>query len=216
MSRDNIPAAVDTSYDDAFVIPVWFVELDFDTDPLYLHTDLGDITTLSHTWIGTGGLGAISPIEETEEVKAVGLKLRLDMTDEAAGSIFQELTQQDFYQRECIIYTSTRDVSDGSLHGTPYEVFRGYCDVPEITAGHGVAFAELLIESEWSDGEKAFGELYSDAQLRSEYSGDTGFSFLTRLINARIGFGTSLSSNLAPGGGGRTRGAPYRGSDYDR
>lgn len=192
MSR-TIPAGIDAVLDDAFVIPVFFVHLDFDTDPLYLHTDLGDITTLSQTWTGTGGLGEISAIEETEEPKAPGLKLRLAITSEISGSIFQELTQQDYYQRPVIIYFSTRDTITGALLDTPFEIFRGKADVAEITHGLGSSYVDLVVESEWADGERANGELYSDAQLQSEYSGDLGFEFLPDLVNRRIVWGSDRS-----------------------
>lgn len=204
MSR-TIPSNVDTSLDDAFTLPVFFVELDFDTDPLYLHTDLGTITTLSHDWLGTGGLGEISPIEETEEPNAPGLKLRLQMTDESAGSIFQELTQQDFYQRPVVVYFSTRNTLTGALLDTPFELFRGKADVPEITHGEGQAFVDLIVESEWVDGEKANNELYSDAQLQAEYSGDLGFEFLPFLVNARIAFGSKRVTNIGQNTGNSIR-----------
>lgn len=202
MSRD-IPSNVDSALDDDFVIPIFFVELDFDTDPVYVHTDLGNITVLGHTWSGAGGLGEISPIEETEEVKAPGLKLRLAITDESAGSIFQELTQQDFYQREVIIYFSTRNISTGALLDDPFELFRGKADVPEIVHGERDSFAELLVESEWADGERSNGERYSDAQLQSEFSGDLGFAFLADLVNRKVVWGSDRTVSMgAPGGRG--------------
>lgn len=195
MSR-TIPSAIDGVLDDAFVIPIFFVELDFDTDPLYVHTDLGSITTLGRTWLGTGGLGEISPIEETEEQKAPGLKLRMAITSEASGSIFQELTQQDYYQRPVVIYFSTRDTITGALEASPFEVFRGKADVAEITHGFGTSYVDLLVESEWADGERANAQIYSDSQLQAEYSGDLGFEFLTHLVNAKVVWGSDRTINI--------------------
>lgn len=203
MSR-TISSGVDSTLDDAFIIPVFFVHLNFDTDPLYLHTDLGSITTLSQTWLGAGGLGQISPIEETTSGTAPGLKLRLDITDESSGSVFEELTQQDFYQRPCVVYFATRDISSGALSGTPVELFRGKCDVPEMRDG-SESYVELLIENEWIDGEQAPEVLYSDAQLQSEYSGDLGLEFLADLVNRKIVWGSDriIGSPAVIGGPGR-------------
>ncbi len=215
MSR-TIPSNTDSSLDDDFIIPIFFIELDFDTDPLYVHTDLGSITVLSKTWLGTGGLGSISPIEETEEVKSPGLKIRMQITDESAGGIFEELTQQDFYQRTAILYFSTRDISTGALKDDPFEMFRGKVDVPELTYGGGESFVELLIESEWADGEIANGEMYSDAQLQSEYSGDLGFEFLTDMVNRKVVWGSNRVVSLGNNGGGGSDGTTGRFPGFGR
>lgn len=206
MSR-TIPSNIDADLDDAFVIPVFFVELDFDTDPLYVHTDIGDITVLSHTWQGTGGLGQISQIEENASGDSPGIKLRLQLTDESSGSIFQEITQQDFYQREAIIYFSTRDISTGALSDDPFELWRGKCDVPEIHLGERNSYVDLIVESEWIDGKRSNGALYSDAQLQAEYSGDLGFKYLAAMKNAKIVWGGKKTANLGgTTGGGNTGG----------
>lgn len=204
MSR-NIPANVDADLDDAFIIPVFFVHLDFDTQALFVHTDLGDINTLGETWVGTGGLGSISQIEETSRLDAPGIKLRMQITDESAGSLYEELTQQDFYQRPVIIYFSTRDTVTGALTDTPFELFRGKMDVPELTHGETLSFADMVVESEWIDGQRANGELYSDAQLQSEFSGDLGFKYVAAMVNTKIVWGARETINLggtgnAPGG----------------
>lgn len=189
MSR-TIPATTDTSLDDDFVIPVFFVQLIFDTVPVYVHTDVGTITDSSVSpeipYLGAGGLGQISPIEETLQDRAGGIKLRLQITDETAGSIFEELTQQDFFQREAVILFATRNTITGALHDDPFELWRGRCDVPEMEHGHTLSFVDLIIENEWADGDRATNELYSDAQLQSEYSGDLGFQFLNDLVHKSV------------------------------
>lgn len=195
MSRD-IAVGIDSDLDADFVIPMFFVELDWDTDPVYLHTDIGDITVLAHTWIGTGGLGSISPIEETVEQKSRGIKMRLDLTNEAAGSIFEELTTQDYYQRTAIVYFSTRNTVTGALGADPFELFRGKCDVAEIEHGFTISHVDLLVENEWADGNRSNGELFSDAQLQSEYTGDLGFEFLNDLVNRKIVWGSERVTNL--------------------
>ena len=196
MSRD-VPTAIDLKLDDAFIRPVVFVELDFDTDPVYLHTDLGEIPTLGETWSGVGGLGGISAVEETSD-KVPAVKLRLDITDESAGSIFQELTQQDFYQRECIIYMSLRDTVLGDLVDSPFELWRGKCDIPEFHDGIE-KYVELLVESEWASGRLSNGKLYSDAQQQQDFTGDLFFEFLNDLVNKRITWGDNRPAEFGGG-----------------
>lgn len=216
VAERGFDSGLEATLDDAFVVPVFFVELEFDTDPLYLHTDLGSLTTLGHTWLGTGGLGSISPIEETEEFRAAGLKLRLDITDESSGSIFQELTQQDFYQRPVRVYFSTRDITSGALSGTPTELFRGKADVPELRDG-SETYVELLVESEWLDGKRRSNRRFSDAQLQADYSGDTGFKFLADLVNRKIVWGRDRTVSVGTGVAGRRagRGGGGRGGRFN-
>lgn len=195
MSR-TIPAAVDTSLDDRYMIPVFFAELDLDTSPAYLHTDVGDITVLSKTWLGTGGLGSISAVEETRESVAPGVKLRLQITDEAAGSIFDDFDSQDFYQRPLALYFSTRNAVTGALLADPFEYWRGRIDVAEMVHGDGAAFVEVLGESEFASGKQASGKLFSDVQLQDDFAGDLGAEFLSDMVNRRIIWGLDRIVNI--------------------
>lgn len=209
MSRD-VPAGIDADLDSYFIIPVFFVALEFDTDPLYLHTDVGEITTLGQTWLGTGGLGSISEIEETTEAAAPGLKLRLEIATEGAGSIFEELTAQDFYQREARLYFSTKDTITGLLTDDPMEIQRYKMDVPEIVYGPETAFVDLIVESEFIEGEKTNGEMYSKAQLREEHPSDEGFDYIALLAQTKIVWGGKKTARL--GGPGQGGGAPDAGN----
>ncbi len=211
MSR-TIPVNVETDLDSRHVIPIFFVQLLFDTDPLYLHTDLGDITDTSVSpeivYTGTGGLGQISPIEETLEERAPGIKLRMQITDETSGSIFQELTQQDFYQRDVVILFSTRNTTTGAVLDDPFEIFRGRADVPEMVHGHGESFVDLVVENEWADGARATNELYSDAQLQSDFPGDLGFEFLADLVNKTVPWVFNAGGVFKPKPGPPSKGLP--------
>ncbi len=195
MSR-TIPTGIDNDIDDDFVIPIFFVELDFDTDPVYVHTDVGDITVLSHTWLGTGGLGSISEITESVEPKSSGVRLRLDLTNEAAGSIFEELNSQDYYQRPVVIYFSTRNTVTGALGADPFELWRGKADVAEIEHGDTISHVDLLVENEWADANRTNGELFSNAQLQSEFAGDLGFEFLAQMVNWKVTWGSERTVSL--------------------
>ena len=195
MSRD-VPSSTDTALDDRFIIPVWFVEFDFDTAPLYVHTDVGDITVLGKTWIGTGGLGSISPLEETTEQAAPGVKFRLALTDESTGSIFEEITQQNFYQRDAIVYFAARNALTGALIDDPFELHRYKVDVPEITYGGGVSFVDVVAESEFIDGSRRNGQMYSNAQMRSEYPNDEGFKYVAALSQLKVVWGAKKTASL--------------------
>lgn len=200
MSR-TIPSTTDTALDDPFVIPVKFVAFIFDTAPLYVHTSLGNITVLGHTWMGTGGLGDISPIEETLKDGSPGVKYRFQITNEASGSMFEEITQQDFQGRDSIIYLALRDTVTGALLDDPFEIDRFKCDLPEITWGERQSYVDLIAESEWFDGKRANGSRYSDAYLQSAYAGDTGGRYFAAMKNLKITWGGKKLVTLGGIGG---------------
>ena len=183
----TVPAAIDSTLDDRFIIPVFFLHFDFDTNPLYAHTDIGSITTLSQTWLGTLGIASISAVEENDDLsRAPGLKLRLSITDESAGSLFEELTQQDWYQREVIMYFTTRNTATGALNNDPFEISRWRLDVVDLQSGHGEAFVEAVCESVWVDQKSTNNDMYTDVTLQGEFSGDLGFQYMAEIVNQPV------------------------------
>lgn len=200
----DLPAPVDANLDDETIKPVFFASFLFDTDPLYVHTELGDISTLGQTWLGTGGLGQVSEIEETSNGNP-GLKFRLDTTDESAGSIFEELTQQDYFQREVVVYFSTRDIISGALSADPTETWRGRIDYAEFTYGtegqETQSFVDVVVENEFLDGKTPLNLLYSKAQIEEEHPGDTGFDYIAALKNTKIVWGGKRTATLGNPGG---------------
>lgn len=196
MSR-TIPAGIDADLDDRFIRPVWFVALDFDTDPLYVHSDIGNISVLSQTWLGVGGLGSISPIEEEAGFSAPGLSLRFDATDDSAGSIFEELTAQNFQQRGCVVYWTLRDVSTGVLAADPFVVYRGKCDTATAQDGDGTSFVELSVEHEFLDFKRSANLWFSKAAaVNGAYSADTAFDYIAIMKNVSISWGGKLTARL--------------------
>lgn len=50
------------------------LKLEFDTDPLYLWSGLGDLSWDGHTWTGVGDLGSISNVSESSALKDSAIK----------------------------------------------------------------------------------------------------------------------------------------------
>ena len=96
MSR-TLASAVANALDDDRILPMLFVHLAFDTGPVYVHTDLGDITTLSQTWTGIGDLGKVETMTESADLRSERLQLTLTLVDETAGSIYEEASNQNFH-----------------------------------------------------------------------------------------------------------------------
>lgn len=196
MSR-TLATNTNAALSDAFIVPVFFVAIEFDSDPLYVHTDLGSITTLSQTWTGVGDLGQIGSVEENIKISPYKTNLILAIVDESATGILSESLTQNFYQRPCTIYLGARNSITGALLDDPDEIMAGKIDTMQISHGANQSFIQVTVESEMSEFEKANGELYSDTQLQSEFSGDLFFQYLERLQNYRVQWGSTTTEFLS-------------------
>lgn len=200
MSR-TLDSGFENLLDDAFLRPVWFVYLGFDSDPLYVHNDLGDITTTtpSATWTGVGDLGSIGRIEESDKLTPIKLECSLSIVDESADAILSEALTQNPYQRPATVYVSARNTVTGALVAQPVEVFAGKIDDMQLAHGFGQSAVTVRIESEAIIFEQSAGLVYSDSQLQSEYSGDLGLQYLERLKNWSVSWGSSKLVNFSAG-----------------
>ncbi len=194
----SLTAANEAILDDAFIIPVLFVNLDFDSDPLFVHTDLGTITTTTPagTWTGLADLGTIGTIQESVKPSPYKVDLVLSVVDESAGSIYNEALNQNHYQRDGTIYLGFRNAVTGAMVADPDELFHGRIDDMRVTHGGATAdapsFVTVTLESELADFKRSSGKVYSNAQLQSEFAGDTFFRHVERFVYRRVPWGSQI------------------------
>ena len=190
MSRTAFASDLDAVLDDEVIMPVLFFEPHFPTGTLYLHTDLGTITTLGNDWLGVGDLGAISNIRQDDEGKPNKVEAVMSAID---SNILDQAINQNFFEREAIIYLSARNVVTGALVQDPVEIERTRMDSIDAITGGADALVKLIMESEMIDFSQSLDLYYSDNQLQTDYSGDLLFQYLPMLKDAII--------KWTPGGG---------------
>lgn len=195
MSRD-IPSLINARLDDPFVHLVHFVHLDFDTDPIYVHTDIGNIAALGQTWLGVGDLGSIGQIEEGDDVSPYSVPLRFSINSNAAGSLRQEINTQDFYDRAAFIYAATRDLVTGALDGDPFELAVGRIDQMRVSDTSDSLHVDIIVESEMADFDQASLEYLSDASQQRRYPGDLFLQYLGVMVNKTVRWGTDETITL--------------------
>lgn len=159
-----------------------------------------DYIEIVPAWYGTGDLGSIDEIEETEEIAANAVRCRLSGID---STILDEAVNQDYYEKPARILISMRDTVTGALVANPHEVFYGKMDVMRFLYGKDQSAVEIVLESELADFDKAAMKYYSDSQLQRDYSGDLGLRYLAQLVDARIMWGKN-NATLVYAKGGRT------------
>ena len=71
--------------------PIVFYEGEFNSGTVNLWTGLGDIDWDSKTWIGTGNLFTITPLEDATDIRATGITVSLNgMSSEIVSIVLQE------------------------------------------------------------------------------------------------------------------------------
>lgn len=195
----EIPAGTDTAVEAARLAPIALVQLRFDarewTDPRWWgafrvwtgigelrwgdeyafddYTIFGDGTGWEDEeaiWYGSGDIGTISPIEETTELRAVGVTLGLsgiptDVLDIALAEEWQG-------RPGAIWFAALTD--QGVLVGEPLKVFEGLMDMMALTEGKE-AQIQLTLESELIDLERTRARRYTPGDQRSRFPDDAFF-----------------------------------------
>lgn len=186
MSR-GLTTANATAAAQRHVRPIDFLELRYDapTGTLYLHNGVGNYTWGGHTWSGLGALGAMSPIEETEEQSAYRVSYQLSGVN---TTIITQALNENIYKRLAIRYAGFLD-ENGQLVDTPHELRRDFMDQMPIAQGGEIDTVTLNCESEMIRDTRAPGRMFSDEDQQVAFAGDTGFQFLPQLIDADIHWG---------------------------
>lgn len=159
------------------VTPIGLVALGFDSGWARFWTGIGELVWDGVTWYGAGALGKIGKVEETTELRAVGLELELSgvpasLTDADGRTLAQIALAEDFQGREALIYYGALD-SNGALVGEPFQLFGGVMDRMPISIGQTISIV-LALESDLIDLERTKIKRYTAESQRSEFPDDAG------------------------------------------
>jgi hypothetical protein len=164
---------------------ITFLELQFVSGTLYLHTGVGTYTWGSRTWLGIGALGSMSPVEETDEIAPYRVSYMLSAIND---TILAQSLLEEIYDCLVIRYEGFLDI-DGKLVDTPHEFRRDMMDAMESSIGGEIDQITLHCESEHIRDTRAPGRMFSDEDQQAIFPGDTGFKFLPQLVDAQVHWG---------------------------
>lgn len=165
-----LSAAMVTALTGQVVRPLRFVDLEFDTDPLYLWTGLGTLSWNGHDYIGAGELLETSLVEETAEIKATGLQAVLSGIPSTLLSV---ALSEDYQGRPFRAYLG--GLTDaGALIVDPYQDFGGRMDVMGIDEGRDTATIAMTVESQAADLERPRVRRYTPEDQAIDYPPDQG------------------------------------------
>jgi hypothetical protein len=193
-----------------------FVALQFPSGNVYLHNGIGTYSFGGNDYLGVGGFGTISALEDTlgGQVRPITLSLS-SITPEIIDAVLTD----DVYGRSADIYVGALN-SDGELLGTPDNWFSGYMENSSINLGEedGVS---IRIQSRAARLNQRNNKRYTMEDHQAEFPGDMFFEFLQYLQDPNVAWGgekvrtgyTNQTDGLtpSPGGGGGGGGGGKRG-----
>jgi hypothetical protein len=154
-----------------------FCQLDFDSGIARFCTAFQSVSWNGQTWLGTGNLIEIDPIEEKNDTQSVGLAITIS----GVPSGYLSTAQNENYQgRRCQVWAAPLDTSYGIIEGRL--IYRGQMDTMTVQDG-SPATIRIATENVLARLNRAPGGYYNDADQKSRYPGDLlleGVSTLAR------------------------------------
>ena len=182
MSSRGLTTAVSKEIAKQAIQPIVFVELEFDSATLRVWSGYGSLTWNSLTWLGSGDLGSISAVEETEELTAKGITLEL--AGVPSENIALALTEK-YRGRPAKIWLGFLDANLDVI-ANPKRIFSGRMDVMVIDEGPETSTIAVTVESRLIDLLKTRERRYTHEDQQIDFPGDMGLEFVSDLQNKDV------------------------------
>jgi hypothetical protein len=176
--------------------PAIFLYAEFSSGPIYLWTGTGSIAWGGNTWIGMGGIGDITPIEEGGDVQARGLSLNLSGFDSSLLSHL--LTPNEFVLGKTVILYMGLFDGAGSLIDTPFVLWSGRIDQPHIHVDGATASINIQCQDKIIDLNTPVDRRWTDADQQLVHPGDKAFEFVNTIQNMTIYWGRTANNTNTP------------------
>lgn len=186
--------------------PILLANLQFST-PVYLWSGYGSLPYNGVTYLGVGTLGTLSPFEETTDLAARGISMKLSGVPTANVSL--ALTE-NYQGKACSILFGAISPTAGTLISSPITVFQGKMDVMQISDDGQSAEITMTAESRLMDFKRVREVRYTDEEQQALFTGDVGCEFVNDIQERSIYWG---NQDMAQGtnwdGGGEEGGSTY-------
>ena len=193
-------------------VPVIFVEIALKTTPVYYHTDLGSITSVSpaQTWTGTSGLAAITEgITETDQFEANPFRAILSGVVQSVIDVAQD--PAEYANRPFKVYVSALDTTTGALVDTTLHLVKqGYISSMGLAVANGESAITVTGEDEHMALKRSANLFLTHEEQDRTHSGDLGFEYAHLMANYRVQWGAKEGS-LSDLDGGASNPGTYEG-----
>lgn len=182
----NISASVLTQLASSSVTLGYLVDVGFTGITLYYTTRNFDVTWDSNEYLGSGLIFPIDSFSESSELMPTGITLTLAGTETLISAILQSVDPKV----ESIVRLAFFDASNAII-GDPYELFRGYVDVPTINDQGDERTVSIVLENDLVRLHHIPAVRYSTNEQRLRFPGtvDLGFEHLPAVSDSPIVWG---------------------------
>jgi hypothetical protein len=187
--------------------PLLMANLQFST-PVYLWSGYGPLAYGGVTYLGIGTLGTISPVEETTDLAARGISMRLSGVPTANVAI--ALTE-NYQGRACTILFGALSPTAGTLIASPVTVFQGKMDVMQVSDDGQSADITMTAESRLMDFKRQREVRFTDEEQQNLFSGDVGLEFVNDIQEKPIYWGNPNQTQATNWDGGDMTGGEVDG-----
>jgi hypothetical protein len=158
------------------------IEMDFDSAPVRVNGSPMDMTLFGNTFIGVGGLGSITAVQESNENRSYDCTFTLSgIPRDAIG-----LAMTEQYQgRAATIWEVPLDPASYLPIGDPIVIFRGHMDQLNPTLGETATCSVRMI-NRLADWEVARNSMYTDIEQQRLHPGDLGMQFVYGVVNKNL------------------------------
>lgn len=168
--------------------PALLVEMDFSSAALRLWTGYGQLDWNEKIFEGGGPLVHLTPVEETQEVAARGLKGTLSGIPSSMISI---ALNEQYQGKPFRLYMALFEKDTDTFISDPELLFRGLMDVMSIQESGQTATIEISIENRLIELKRTRDRRYTHEDQQFYYPQDKGLEYVADLQNREIKWGRS-------------------------
>ena len=168
--------------------PFYAISFAFSPNRLNLWTGFNDVFFDSKTFVGSGNLLEISKLEETSDIKATGMAIKLSGID---SNILSEVLTEDVQGIIAEIFFGVLATVDNEtvIVNDPYKIFDGFIDTMAIQEGPDTSTITVTIENKLITLERALARRYTDQDQKQTFPTDKGLEFVDDLQNKSLVWG---------------------------
>lgn len=179
MSR-SINSSLLTALSQDNLEPYLAIDLNFDTDPVYLWTGYGDKDIGSNTYLGAGHLLGVTGLEEVVDLAAKSLTITLSGMN---STILNMALTENYQRRSCTVQLGEMSTSETLV------LFEGFMNTMAISDNGQESTIALSVESKLIGLEKSSNRRYTHDNHQARHSGDTFFSYVADLADKEVVWG---------------------------
>lgn len=157
------------------------VALDFAAGAVYAHDSVGSIEFGGNTYVGVGTFGGIELAEESLEIVAKPITLKLSGVD--AANIGTAMDATEYQGRDVTVYLGLQNLSTNTLIDTPEILWEGRMDQMVVSLKPGEASITLRCEHRLR--REPLIARYTDVDQQLLYSGDRFFEHVPKIAGFR-------------------------------